>query len=455
MEKFSIDEICTAVDGQVIKKGKAGSISGAEIDSRKVENGDLYIPIVGENNDGHDFIPSAVKNGAAAVLTDRNHHPSETGDAWVIEVKSTFDAMKAAAAANRKKSGVDIVAVTGSAGKTTTKDLIASVLSVKFRTQKTQGNFNNEYGVPLTLFQLTGDDEKAVVEMGMNHMGEISRSVWEVLPHIGVITNIGSAHLENLGSRDNILKAKMEIFEKMDEGDIALVNGDNPYLRKIQNQKYQVRRIGIDNDDVDLKAEAVETGEKGVAFTADGHRYTFRFPGIHNVYNCLTAVWIGRYYGLTPEEIQRGLSEFVPSGSRMKAVEIGNALFYDDSYNANPESMKAAVNTLTDLTKNKAGRKIAVLGDMLEIGESAGQRHYEVGRYAGKNLDAVIAVGPLSKKTAEGAEAELSRNQVFHVDTPEEAAALLKKDLKDSDTVLLKASHSLGLSKIIEILKGE
>ena len=205
-------------------------------------------------------------------------------DVGIVGVADTFEAMRALAAANRARYDIPVVAVTGSAGKTTTKDLIASVLSMGYQTMKTQGNFNNEVGVPLTLFQLTPAHEAAVVEMGMNHSGEIARSIGEVRPHIGVITNIGSAHLENLGSKENTLKAKMEIFGTMGKEDIALINGDDPYLRRIVARDYRVVRVGIREPDVDLKAEAIREDLSGLYFEADGVLFHFKWPGIHNVY---------------------------------------------------------------------------------------------------------------------------------------------------------------------------
>lgn len=450
---FKTGELAAITGGTIVKQGET-SIMGVITDSRKVTAGDLYIPIIGENNDGHVFISQACDNGAAAVLCQADHLDdvkSQVPDGvTLISVDKTFEAFKAIAGANRARYGIPIVAVTGSAGKTTTKDLIAAVLSQKFNTMKTQGNFNNEVGVPLTLLTLTPAHEAAVVEMGMNHMGEIARSISLVRPHIGVITNIGSAHLENLGTKDNTLKAKMEIFGTMGKDDIALLNGDDEYLNKIQDVPYQVFRVGIDGDNLDLRAENIEEAASGLTFDAGGTTFHFRLPGTHNVYNCLMAIWIGRYYGLTDQQIQRGLDAFVPSGNRMKPIKVGDIEFINDAYNANPESMRAAIDSVTTSAK---GPVIGVLGDMLEIGKKTNVQHFEVGKYAMHKMAGVIAVGPLARSIYEGALSAENGRPLAYAKDLDEAVKALKDMAEPGDTVLLKASHSMALDKIVDMYK--
>ncbi|MDD4508341.1 MAG: UDP-N-acetylmuramoyl-tripeptide--D-alanyl-D-alanine ligase [Eubacteriaceae bacterium] len=432
-------------------------VQGAVIDSRKVHDGDLYIPIVGVKNDGHQFIESAVTNGASAVLIDAGHLSfiKQANDAGVIQVESTIEALKQIACANRRKCAAEVISITGSSGKTTTKDIIASVLSVNYKTMKTQGNFNNEFGIPQTLLQMTADDQMAVVEMGMSHRGEITRSIWEVLPHIAVITNIGSAHLENLKTKQNTLLAKKEIFSTLGKNDVALINGDDSYLRGIHDEGYPIVRVGIEHDDLDLQARNVHTGQDGISFCVDHQEYRFGFPGIHNVYNCLMAIWIGRYYKMSASEIQKGFDVFIPSGNRMKTEDLLGVHLIDDSYNANPESMKAAMNTMGDLCIGRSGRKVAVLGDMMEIGMDSQKKHWEIGQYAAGKMDMIVAVGQHARAIAAGAREAKSEAIIFHVANAKEAAVLLKKEMKAEDTVLIKASHGMELGKIVDILKED
>lgn len=447
---WTAEEAAQIVGGKIAEGDGTQPITGVVIDSRIVKAGDLYVPIIGENNDGHRFIKAACAAGASAYLCDTDHQDQiSVAGAVKIVVASTMEALRQLAAANRARYDIPVVAVTGSAGKTTTKDLIASVLGVKKHVMKTQGNFNNEIGVPLTLFQLTPEHEAAVVEMGMNHLKEIHRSIFEVEPHIGVITNIGSAHLENLGSKDNTLKAKKEILETMGPDDIALVNGDDPYLRKVVSDPYRVMRIGIHQADVDFLAENISQDAAGSTFTVRGSQYHFRYPGEHNIYNCLMAIGVGLIYHYTPEEIQAGLDAFVPSGNRMKREEIAGLHVIDDSYNANPESVKAALNTIS---AQADGRVVAVLGDMLEIGKDSAAKHREVGAYAAKKAAVVIAVGPLSENTAQGA--ENNGAEVYRAENADAAAEILKAVAKPGDTVLLKASHSMNIGSVADRLKS-
>ncbi|MSS19030.1 UDP-N-acetylmuramoyl-tripeptide--D-alanyl-D-alanine ligase [Pseudoramibacter porci] len=447
---WTAEETAQIVGGEITKGSGTQLVNGVVIDSRIVKPGDLYVPIIGENNDGHRFIEAACAGGASTYLCDVDHQNQYSAvDAVKIVVPSTMEALRQLAAANRARYDIPVVAVTGSAGKTTTKDLIASVLGVKKNVMKTQGNFNNEIGVPLTLFQLTPEHEAAVVEMGMNHLKEIHRSIFEVKPHIGVITNIGSAHLENLGSKDNTLKAKKEIFETMGPDDIALVNGDDPYLRKVVPDPYRVMRVGIHQADVDFLAENIEQDAAGSTFTVGNSLYHFRYPGEHNIYNCLMAIGVGLICGYTPEEIQAGLDAFEPSGNRMKREEIAGLHVIDDSYNANPESVKAALNTISAQADS---RVIAVLGDMLEIGKDSEAKHRETGAYAATKAAVVIAVGPLSEHTAQGA--ENNGAEVYRAENVEAAAEILKAVSKPGDTVLLKASHSMHIGSVADQLKS-
>lgn len=453
MEAISIEQLVDITKGTLIQPAEATAVTGAVIDSRNVVEGDLFIPIKGERVDGHQFIIAAAASGAAATLTEKKLDQMPKG-LGIIQVESCLEAMKAIATYNRSRYDIPVIAVTGSSGKTTTKDLIAAVLSAQFRVMKTQGNFNNEYGVPQTLFRLESSHEMAVVEMGMDSLGDISKSVWEVRPHIAAITNIGTAHIENLKTQDNILKAKSEIFETMSEDDIALLNGDDAYLNKINEEAvpFKVVRVGINSDKVDLKARNVQSSANGICFDADGDTYHFAYPGIHNVYNCLMGIWIGKYYGMSAEAIQRGLDAFHPSSNRMDMFEIDGMKIINDTYNANPDAMQAALSVLSDVAGD--GRKIAVLGDMLEMGDEAQKAHEAIGEIAGEIVDVLVAVGTDAIHYVHGAEKYLGVSACYHVQDAQSAASLLTEICIPGDTLLIKASRGMQLDKTVEYLKN-
>lgn len=455
MDSFTIDEIKSAVKGEILQLGIGKAVHGVSIDSRKVTEHDLYIPIIGEKLDGHQFILNAVEHGATAILTMKREIDAPK-DISVIYVNDTVKAIQDLARYHRLRYDIPVVAVTGSSGKTTTKDVIASVLSQKYVTMKTQGNYNNYLGVPQTILQLDDQFEAAVVETGMGRMGEIAETIDEIMPHYVVITNIGTAHLEFLKTRDNILKAKTEALLTLSKDDIAILNGDDPYLNKISNQVFTIKRIGIDAEEqsLALKAKKIFTDAKGVHFSVSGEEYCFRFPGKHNVYNCMAAILIGKDLGMTAEEIQKGFDAFVPSGNRMKIDIINEITYIDDSYNANPDAMRAAVNTMMEMGKD-AGKRIVVLGDMLEMGENALELHREVGMYLNEKADVLIAVGPLSEAYIAGAETASNTIQCYHCQDAFSAEEKLRAVAEPKDIVLIKASNGIGLNAIMKKIKGE
>lgn len=444
MEKITIETLTAVVSGTPVAKGQAEYITGAGIDSRRIGPGDLFIPLVGERADGHDFIPTVAAAGAAAVLTEKEL-ATYPDDLTVIRVASCEQAMKDIAAHIRGLYDLPVIAVTGSSGKTTTKDIIHGVLSQKYDTLKTQGNFNNELGIPLTLFNLESRHQAAVIEMGMDHRGEITASIDEVLPQVAVITNIGTAHLENLGSRENILAAKMEIAGRLKAGDVLLLNGDDPYLNTVGSDVYQIVRVAIDNEEADLVAEDVVSSSEGVRFKAGGEQFHFSIPGRHNVYNALMGIWLGHKLGLSSEEIQAGLAAFVPSANRMAVSEEAGVTLINDTYNANPAAMTAALGVLSDLAGEKR-RRVAVLGDMLELGESSRQAHLEVGQRAREVAALLIAVGSEAKAYVAGfgGGAHLAADA-------EEAGRLLATLARPGDVILFKASRGIALEKSIPI----
>ncbi|MEG0310574.1 MAG: UDP-N-acetylmuramoyl-tripeptide--D-alanyl-D-alanine ligase, partial [Eubacterium sp.] len=416
----------------------------------KIGENDLFIPICGKKVDGHCYIEAVAKKGCNVTLTEKQEE-SYPENMSVIYVNSCLEAMKSIARFNRERYTIPVIAVTGSSGKTTTKDLIASVLSQKYKTMKTQGNYNNEYGIPQTLFRLEPEDDIAVIEMGMDHLGDIRKSIDEVKPHIGVITNIGTAHIEILKTQDNILAAKKEMFETMGREDIALLNGDDPFLNKIDSQKvpYRVVQLGILSENLDLRAEKVKSNELGVFFEVCGVPYHFAYPGMHNIYNCLSAIWLGLYYKMTPKEIQRGLDAFKPSDNRMEILEMGAFKIINDSYNANPDSMKAALNMLDDIGQGYK-RKIAVLGDMLEMGTVAKKSHLIIGAYTGLKADILIGVGDMAKYYLEGSG---NRVQKYLMPDAESAEKCIHALLEPGDIILIKGSRGIHLERVVESIK--
>lgn len=459
MIKIPKNKLQEVLSGKLLTDVDNGFITSATIDSRDVSDDSLFIPIAGENYDGHDFIKDAIANGATAIVSEK--YPEELGisieelnkkNVAFIVTSSTVRSMRRLAAFNRDRSGIPIIAITGSSGKTTTKDLVASVLGQKFKVHKTKGNLNNAYGVPQTIIGIDEDDEIAVIEMGVDNIGEIASSIRFVKPQVSIITNIGQAHMQNLGNPENILKAKSEILSTLTDKDTAILNGDDYFLNQVEPSPFRIMRYGIDSDDLNLKAENWTSTENGVGFDIGEEHYTLRFPGKHNIYNALTAIAIAKMYGLDQELIQKGLDEFKPSDHRLNYETINDVMIIDDSYNANPDSMKAALQTL-NAYKNEETRCIAVLGDMFELGESSLNGHLEVGREAARLADYLVGVGELSQNIIRGAIEVRAGIRGQYYKKTEDAAEFLKNFLKPGDVVLLKASHGMHFDKILEELK--
>jgi len=453
MESISIDEILHITQGELLQGNRLMAIANVAIDSRKTTGNDLYVPIIGETNNGHNYISQAFLNGSRACLTEERNH-SFPAEMTVIQVASTLAAMKALAGFNRHRYSIPVIAITGSSGKTTTKDLVASVLSQRYHTLKTEGNFNNEYGIPQTLFNLEADHQMAVIEMGMDHLGDISKSIALVDPDISVITNVGLSHIERLKSQENIYRAKKEILQRLTSDGIAYVNGDDAFLKKINNEKnrYQVKTFGLQGEH-SVTAFNYSSSQAGLEMQVKWeHRnevFTFYYPGEHNIYNCLVAIGLGYFYDLTQSEIQQGLNAFVPSGNRMDIFTIGEIKVINDSYNANPDAMRASLDVLDTLGRDNK-RKIAILGDMLEMGDFGPAAHLEVGNYAKGKADILIGVGPLGQLICQGYD---NAGPVYQVPDARSAGACLKEIVRPEDIILIKASRGMGLERVIDFIK--
>lgn len=453
MKTLSIKEIASALGAEYT--GEA-VITGISIDSRTVEKGDLYIAIQGENFDGHIFSKSAVENGASAVMC----HKDIDCDCPKIIVKDTQEAFLALAAWYRQQFPILVVGLTGSVGKTTTKEMIAAALSSEKNTLKTEGNLNNSIGVPRTLMRLEESTQAAVVEMGMDQKGQISVLTNCVKPDAAVITNIGVSHMENLGSREGILSAKLEIVEGLKEGGKLFLNSDDPYLMSAHIENHEVIYYGINNSSCKYKAENIKAigAETEFDIRFDGKTQHILIPtiGIHNVYNALAAFAVSCEHGILPENAADGLSKYTPSGMRQRLRTVSGITFIEDCYNASPDSVRAAINTLSSLS---AKRKIAVLGDMLELGSVSEDAHRNSGMLAAKKkTDAVFTFGERSVATAEKAK-EMGVPFTESFLTHEALTDKLYSFIKDGDAVLFKGSRGMKLEEVInplyEKLNGE
>ncbi len=420
------------------------AFSGANFDTRRLQPGELFIAIKGAR-DGHDFAETAMQNGAAAVLASRPLDPAIPA----IYVEDTVKALQEIARHWREQLHIKAVGVTGSVGKTTTKGMIASVLQTAFVTQRTEENFNNGIGLPVTLLGMDETCEAAVLEMGMNHFGEISLLTSIAQPDIAVITNVGTMHIEYLGSREGILKAKLEILEGLRPGGVAIFNGDNDLLSGVAAQHHALT-FGLGRQNT-IHAEDIRSRDDQTDFTAVGFGkripITLRTVGEHNVVNALAAVAVGLCCKLTPEQIQEGLLHFQNHGMRQKMYVRDGIHIIEDCYNAGPESMRASFKVLA----GAQGRKIAVLGGMLELGSFAPREHYLVGKEAAKAADLLFAYGENSGEYVRGA-LEEGMQYAREFDTHEDLTAALQKTLLPGDTVLFKGSRGMKMERVLQNL---
>ena len=427
-------------------------VTAITTDSRKIEKDCLFVPIVGERVDAHKFIPDVMAKGALSTLSERELSEAEYP---YIQVKSSLQAVKDIAEFYLKQLNIPVVGITGSVGKTSTKEVIASVLKEKYRTLKTQGNFNNELGLPLTVFRLRDEDEIAVLEMGISDFGEMTRLTKIARPDTCVITNIGTCHLENLGDRDGVLKAKTEIFQTLRPDGHIVLNGDDDKLITVEGYNgIKPVFFGLSEQRDVYADEIVSRGLKGMECRIHLGDQSFSvlvpMPGIHMVYNALAAAAVGSIYGLTIEQIKAGIENLEAISGRFKMIETDKLLIVDDCYNANPMSMKASLNVLHD----GAGRRVAILGDMGELGENETALHEEVGAHAVScGIDACVCVGDLSTHMYEAAKKADPTFCVYHEKNRESLLAHLDRYVQKGDTVLVKASHFMKFEEVVKALE--
>ena len=455
MKELKLEQLA-AWCGTVLDKNSAGIIvRGVQSDSRKVQPGDLFVAIAGERVDGHDYIAAAVERGAVAALVS---HPVDAPIPCML-VDDTLKAYGAIAAGYRRMLPIRAIGITGSVGKTTTKEMIACVLSTVYRTAKTAGNHNNNLGLPMTIMDMPADTQVAVLEMGMNHFGEMAYLTSIARPNIAVITNIGTMHIEHLGSREGILQAKLEILKGVPDDGIGIFNGDEPLLWNVRNdgghRKYY---FGIENKLADLVASDIVELDDGMRFqvTGMGQQFELFVPAIghHTVYNALCATATALLLDIKPEKIQSALSSFQNTGMRQRIYPHGGMTIIEDCYNAGPESTEAALNVLESYPGK--GRRIAVLGDMLELGSRSSAEHYRIGRLAAQKADMLFTYGANAVRMITGAiTGGMTAKNAEHFDTHEDLAHVLKTRVAEGDIILFKGSRGMKMERALHLFLDE
>ena len=451
MKAFTVREALAACKGKFFGDESALDriVTSVSSDSRTAKEGTLFVAFKGARADGHSFMAGCLENGAACCLSERE--PAGAQEMPCIVVESTLTAVGAIAAWQRARHDFPVVGITGSVGKTTTKEMISAVLSRRFKTHKTEKNFNNELGVPQTIFAMPEDSQAAVIEMGISDFGEMTRLTNIVRPNIAVISIIGDAHLEFLGDRDGVLRAKSEIFASMGEGDTAILNGDDPYLRKLQPS---IRTIsygkGEDNDFVATDIENLAGEGMRMRIRHHGASFPVHIPafGAHMVYAALAGCACGWAMGMSDEEIAAGIADYQTVGNRAKLIDTGKITIISDCYNANPNSTASSIDSLVTLK----GRKVCILGDMLELGRDTLALHAGIGKKAAESgVDLLIACGELSRATYEGAK-EAGGN-ALHFAEKQAVIEALGELIQPGDCVLVKASHSMAFEDFVEVLE--
>ncbi|QOR66833.1 UDP-N-acetylmuramoyl-tripeptide--D-alanyl-D-alanine ligase [Cytobacillus suaedae] len=455
MIKRSMKQIAQMVSGECNGYSNEVLLSGVSINSRSIEAGNLFIPIIGEKFNGHEFVDAAIKDGAKASLWQRNQQ-NPPQNIPLIYVEDTLVALQDLAKAYRNELSLKVIGITGSNGKTTTKDIVASIMGTTYKVLKTEGNLNNHYGLPLTILRLEEDTEVAILEMGMSGRGEIELLTKIAQPDAAIITNIGEAHLLDLGSREGIADAKFEIIKGLKEGGTLIYDGDEPLLNERLIGK-SINKITFGSHlDCTYVPDSIKQENEGTYFTINKHpdmEIYMPILGRHNVFNALAGIAVAEYFNVSLENIQKGLTQLKVSNMRLEVIEGKNgSKIINDAYNASPTAMKAAI----DLVRNLKGysRKFVVLGDMLELGPNEEKYHYEIGELLKPQfVDYVLTFGELSKHIAEGARVSFEPNKVKAYSNKESLIEDLKKIVSANDLILVKGSRGMRLEEVVLELK--
>jgi UDP-N-acetylmuramoyl-tripeptide--D-alanyl-D-alanine ligase len=458
MEGFSLQEVITATNGEWVGQTDPTHIfpTGGERDNRTIKEGELFFALPGERVDGHQFVDAALQSGASAGVVSRQWFEAQTPrpSKPLIVVEAPDLAMGDVARAYRKKFQIPVIGITGSNGKTTTKDMVAAVLQTQYNVLATQGNLNNQLGVPLTLFQLNAQHEVAVIEMGIAGFGEMRYLCHIAQPTIGIITNVGPTHLEFLGSVEGVAKAKGELLEYLDESSMTIMNLDDLLLSK-ERVKVKGRLLGFGIEQhSQFRGEGLSLDqERRGHFTLQGRIFSLSVPGRHNVYNALAAIAAGVALNVPLEKAAHALAHFVPTKLRSQVISQNGLRLINDSYNANPASMHAALEILSQIDISAGGRRIAVLGDMRELGNMANQAHQDLGKETGSKVDALFALGEHAHLVTDAAKSAGLSPTMSHAFTDSETLiATLKAFITPGDTLLVKGSRGLAMERIVEAL---
>lgn len=454
MKSLTIKNIAKACNGKIYNYSDeySSEVTDVVIDSRKVTQGCLFVAIKGNRVDGHDFASQVLANGALCVVSEKVLNISKP----YIVVESTTDALMDIAAYYRSVLDIKVIGITGSVGKTSTKEMISSVLAEKYNILKTEGNFNNEIGLPLTIFRLRQKHQIAILELGISHLGDMTKLARIAKPDVCVITNIGMCHLENLIDRDGVLKAKTEMFDFIEPGGSIVLNNDDNKLCTIQKHNdNKIYFYGIDTDSEIHGGNITALGLKGTFFTLTISNEKpvdvyIKIPGYHMVYNALAAAAVGKIFNISTDAIKHGIENMHPVAGRINVIETEHYTLIDDCYNANPVSVKAAIDVLV----YGKGRKVAILGDMFELGDNEDQLHQSVGEYVSKkNINLLICIGKLSKNISNAAlKSGMNSNNVKYYSTKDEFFEEANSILIKGDNILIKASHGMEFSKIVEFI---
>ncbi|MFH1853827.1 MAG: UDP-N-acetylmuramoyl-tripeptide--D-alanyl-D-alanine ligase [Candidatus Omnitrophota bacterium] len=455
---FTVKDILVSTGGSILSGEENDMLVGVCTDTRRLKPGELFVAIKGDRFDGHNFILDAVSRGAGGVLVQDGCITNSNFDMQKVSFISARDTIKALgdiARFHRARFTIPLLGITGSNGKTTTKEMLAAILAKKFNVLKNFGTENNRIGVPLTLMRLNAEHKIAVLEMGTNHLGEIKRLSEIAMPTIAVITNIGPSHLEHLKDIETVLKAKCEILEFLSGGEgRVIINGDDESLSTIKTA-LKVVRFGL-NKDFDFYADKINLEPDGISFRLNGEwDIEIGLVGRHNVYNALAAIASSWDFGISIDDIRDALREFRVPNMRMEVKRLGDIKIINDTYNSNPLSMRQAIESLKDMTTK--GRKILVAGDMLELGNLSGRFHHLVGRQAAESgIDLIVAVGKLAEHISNGAqEAGMSGKKIKMCNITKEACATVLQLIKKGDTVLVKGSRAMKMEQIVNELEAQ
>lgn len=443
-------ELVEAISGEILINGN-NIFNSICIDTRKIEKDNIFIAIKGENFNGNSYVENAFEKGASVAIVDEilfNINDIEDKKT-IIKVENTEQALLNLANYYRKKLGLKVVGVTGSTGKTSTKDLIAAFLSHKYKVFKTKGNFNNQIGLPLMILELDSSYDVAVLEMGMSDLGEIHTLAKTALPDIGVITNVGLSHIENLKTRENILKAKMEITDFFNTNSELIVTGEDNKLKNINNKCYKITKIGY-NHEYEVYGTNIILKEEETEFEAhlDGkhHRFILPMAGKHNVLNAMLAIAVANKLGVTFESMEKGIANLEATSMRLQLIKKDKFTIINDCYNASPDSMKSSLDVLNTY---KSGRRVAILGTMNELGHEAFNAHIEIGKYASNKVDKLVAIGTYKNSFKDG----FNGKDIEIYETKEEFISNVQKMVKENDVLLVKASRGMKFEDIVNSIE--